>query len=87
MAADIAGHMGRNDRVFDSLRQYCWPKCAGDQNALGFEFVSIDDIGGFGFHQPISRDVILLLASVKVWSSSTGLPGKLPVKRARSFTS
>ena len=38
-------------------------------------------------HGRISSEAIWSPASLKMWSSSTGLPGKSPVSRARTMTS
>src|SRR6185369_2783138 len=49
------------------------------------QFLLLDDHTDY-LACPMSNDLILSSAIVNVKSSSTGLPGKLPVSRARSFT-
>src|SRR6266403_5024608 len=59
---------------------------AGYQNPLAPKFILRNREGVCRRHDRISREAILSPESLKMWSSSTGLPGNSPVSRARTVT-
>ena len=59
---------------------------AGYQNPLAAKFIFRNRERVCRRHDRISREAILSPESLKMWSSSTGLPGNPPVSRARTVT-
>src|SRR5712664_4230526 len=61
-------------------------RATSHQNSLALKLISRNAERIGHRHGRISSEAILSLKSLKIWSSSTGLPGNSPVSRARTVT-